>query len=256
MANFKTHFLVAFSVSGMVTIACLKVGLVSARETPLLFGLGTFGGLLPDIDSDHSVPIRISFNLLAFCLAFATMFLFVSKYTVLELAAIWLGVFVGVRYLVLEIFMACTVHRGVFHSLLAAVFFCVITASLSFNVFAKSAYTAWLYGSFIAMGYLIHLLLDEVYSVDLLNRNIKSSFGSALKILSLQYWRASLLLLIAVVGVYSTVPSPSGFLHITLSKLEKYYTSSTPWLLPNNGRWFDNMASVLMRAFSTDSTPP
>lgn len=242
-------------MSGVAAIACMKAGVVAAGETPMLFGLGAFGGLLPDIDSDHSVPVRISFNLLAFCLAFAVMFLFVGGYTVVELAVIWLGVFVGVRYLVLELFIACTVHRGVFHSILAAVFFCLVTASLSYNVFHRSGYTAWLYGCFVALGYLIHLLLDEVYSVDLLNRSLKSSFGSAMKLVSLQYWRESLLLLLAVVGIYTTLPPPAGFFHATLSRLERHYTSSHPWLMPNGGPWFGNMAAILMRACRLDKDP-
>ena len=33
-------------------------------------------------------------------------------------------------------------------------------------------------------GYLIHLILDEIYSVDITGRKIKKSFGSALKICS------------------------------------------------------------------------
>lgn len=74
----------------------------------MLLGLGAFGGLLPDIDSDHSVPIRISFNLFAFALAFLVMFVFIGRYTVLELAAIWLAVFLAVRYLVLELFVSLT----------------------------------------------------------------------------------------------------------------------------------------------------
>lgn len=243
MANFKTHLFVASGASGVAAIACMKAGLAPSAETPVLLGLGAFGGLLPDIDSDHSVPIRISFNLLAFALAFLVMFAFVGRYTVLELAAVWLGVFLAVRYLVLEVFVSLTTHRGAIHSLLAAVFFALCTVSLSRHMFGKPYPVAWLYGAFIGFGFVIHLLLDEVFSVDLLNRRIKSSFGSALKIASLKYWRATLLLLLATACVYSTVSYPAGFYAAVWRKLETHYSGHAPWLMPTDGRWFGGLSA-------------
>jgi hypothetical protein len=252
MANFKTHFFTASGVSGVAAIACMKAGVTPAAETPVLLGLGTLGGLLPDIDSDNSVPIKISFNLLAFALAFLVMFQFVGPYTVLELAAIWLGVFIGVRYAVLELFIAFTVHRGIFHSVLAAAFFCLGTASLSYHLFAKPYQSAWLYGAFIALGYLVHLALDEMFSVDLLNRRIKQSFGSALKIASLKYWRATLLMSLAVALVYPTIPPPSQFSAAAWKRLEARYTGAKPWLMPRDGHWFSDMAGIILKPFCRD----
>jgi hypothetical protein len=223
MANFKTHFLAASGLSGVAALACMKAGAVPAAETPILLVLGTLGGLLPDIDSDHSVPIKISFSLLAFVLAFLVMFRFSSQYQILELAAIWLIVFLAVRYMVLELFTVFTVHRGVFHSLLAVVFFGLSTVSLSYHLFRKPLYSAWLYGIFISLGYFIHLALDEAFSVDLLNRRIKSSFGTALKPISLAYWRATLLLMLATFAVYFSIPHDFGMPKKLLHRLEAYY---------------------------------
>jgi hypothetical protein len=252
MANFKTHFFTASGLSGVAAIACMKAGITPSVETPVLLGLGTLGGLLPDIDSDNSVPIRISFNLLAFLLAFVTMFVFVGRYTVLELFAIWLGVFLGVRYLVLELFIAFTTHRGAFHSVLAAVFFGVGTASLSFHLFERPYQSAWLYGSFIVLGYLIHLSLDELFSVDLLGRRLKRSFGSALKLASVKYWRASFLLCLAVAGLYQTLPPPSRFSTDTWRRLEAHYTNPRPWLMPSDGHWFSDMLGILRKSLCRD----
>ena len=249
MANFKTHLFTASGIGGVAAIACMKSGIAPASETAMLLGLGALGGLLPDIDSDHSVPIRIGFSLLAFSLAFMAMFLFAGRYTVLELAAVWLGVFAGVRYLVLELFIACTTHRGVFHSILAALFFGLGTVSLSWHVFSKPYHLAWLYGVFLALGYLVHLLLDELFSVDLLNRRIKRSFGSALKIASLTSWRATLLLFLAMVSLYSTLPPPSRFFAAAWNKLEAHYTSQRPWFMPSHGRWFSDMGDILAKSF-------
>lgn len=248
MANFKTHLFVASGVSGVAAIACMKAGVTPSAETPMLLGLGAFGGLLPDIDSDHSVPIKISFNLLAFTLAFLVMFVFVGRYTVLELTVVWLGVFLTVRWLVLELFINLTTHRGAIHSLLAAGFFALCAVSLSHHLFGKPYPVAWLYGGFVGFGFVVHLLLDELFSVDLLNRRIKSSFGSALKIVSLQYWRATLLLLLATLCVYSTVEYPNGFYTTVWRQLETHYTGHAPWLMPTNGRWFSGLPGMLGRS--------
>jgi uncharacterized membrane protein len=248
MANFKTHLFVASGASGVAAIACMKAGIAPSAETPMLLVLGAFGGLLPDIDSDHSVPIKISFNLLAFTLAFVVMFVFVGRYTVLELVAVWLGVFVAVRYFVLELFVSFTTHRGAIHSLLAAVFFGVCAVSLAHHLFLKPYPISWVYGAFVGFGFVVHLLLDELFSVDLLNRRIKRSFGSALKIASLRYWRATLFLLLATACVYSTVSYPAGLYAAVWGKLEAHYTGRAPWLVPAHGRWFSGLPGILGRS--------
>lgn len=256
MANFKTHLFVASGVSGVAAIACMKAGIVPAAETPMLLAWGALGGLLPDIDSDHSVPIKISFNLLAFALAFVVMFLFVGQYTVLELAAVWAGVFLGVRYVVLECFINFTTHRGAFHSVLAGMFFALGTVSLSLHLFEKPGPIAWIYGAFVGVGFLVHLLLDELFSVDLLNRRIKRSFGTALKLVSLKYWRASLVLGLATAAVYSTVSYPAGFYGKAWGKLEAHYTGHAPWLMPADGQWFKNAQATLARPFCPTQREP
>jgi hypothetical protein len=224
MANFKTHLLAAAGVSGAAAFVCAKAGLAPFSQAPALLALGTLGGLLPDIDSDHSTPIKIGFTLLAFSLAFVVMFAFLGRFSELQLVGIWLGVFVGIRYLVLEIFASFTVHRGAFHSVLAAAFFGLCAVSLSWHIFETSRLSAWLQGLFVSLGYIVHLSLDELFSVDLLNRRLKRSFGTALKIVSLEYWGASLLLLLATAAAYSAAPPYSGLPEELLHKLEAYYS--------------------------------
>lgn len=238
MANFRTHFAVAAGVSGLLSLTCLTAGVVQKPEAPLLFALGTLGGLLPDIDSEHSVPIKLSFSLLAVWLAFLLVFRLMERYTVAELALLWLGTFLLVRYGVLETFNRFTVHRGAFHSLLAAAFFGLATACLAYRLMGQPAAGAWLCGGFVALGYAVHLLLDELFSVDLFNRRLKRSFGSALKPLSLQQWPASLLLLACCVALYASLPPPQAWASQAWLRLSGHYQRSAEWLLPADGRWF------------------
>ena len=55
-------------------------------------------------------------------------------------------------------------------------------------------------GLFVLIGFIIHLVLDEIYSVDVEGAVIKKSFGTALKLFDYHSWRASGLMAIALAG--------------------------------------------------------
>ena len=70
----------------------------------------------------------------------------------------------------------------------------------------KADSLAWLSGGFVFLGGLIHLLLDEIYSVDLRNIKIKRSFGTALKLVDLDNKLLLLAMMIAVAVLWTTTP--------------------------------------------------
>ncbi|MCP4052348.1 MAG: hypothetical protein GY739_04630, partial [Mesoflavibacter sp.] len=61
-------------------------------------------------------------------------------------------------------------------------------------------------GGFILIGGLIHLLLDEIYSVDLSNVTIKRSFGTALKIADFDNKLITLASIIAIAALIYVAP--------------------------------------------------
>jgi hypothetical protein len=224
MANFETHLAVASLSSGVFAITSLAAGLATPAETTSYFLLGVMGGLLPDIDANQSVPVKIFFNLLALNLAFAAMFGLAGRFSVAELFIIWLGVYLLVRFMVYEAFTRLTVHRGILHSLLAAIFFGALTVDIAHHLLDKPTEIAWLSGFAVLLGYIVHLILDELFSVDLLNNTVKRSFGTALKPLSLSNWPTSLLLgaltlaLVAILPdtdvIWRRVSDPHTYMHL------------------------------------------
>lgn len=70
MANFNTHLNVAFMASGTLSLTVYKAGLVDDSGFLMCVALGTIGGLLPDLDSDNSTPIKLGFNITSFIFAF------------------------------------------------------------------------------------------------------------------------------------------------------------------------------------------
>lgn len=234
MANFKTHLSVAAALSGALSTGFLVAGVSTPKDVWLYFAMGTLGGILPDIDADQSIPGRMLFSFFAIVTAFVALFSCVGSLAIAELIILWLITYASIRYIVFQMFAKLTVHRGVFHSLLAAVFFGLLTTVVAHHLFGLSPLSAWMNGFFVCAGYLIHLTLDEVYSVDITGGRVKHSFGTALKVISGNMHATSILLL-ATIGVFCLTPSSKPFVHTVLNF--NTYTSIKTRFLPQNG-WF------------------
>jgi membrane-bound metal-dependent hydrolase YbcI (DUF457 family) len=234
MANFKTHITVAAALSGCLATGFLEVGIAAPKDVWLYFALGTLGGILPDIDADNSIPGRILFSFFAMVLAFVTLFSRANIYSIVELSILWMVTYVIVRYIIFQMFAMLTIHRGVFHSILAAVFFCFLTTDIAYRLFSFNPLNAWVCGLFVFVGYMIHLILDEMYSVNIVGTKIKKSFGTALKIISMNMKATSLLFLATVLAFYMA-PSTERFVKTVLS-LDTYKSVKVK-LFPKAG-WF------------------
>ena len=229
MANFKTHLYVATSASGIAAASLYNNKLIELLEIPWFIFLGTIGGLLPDIDSDNSRPLKLLFTALATLASVLSILAYKDQYTLQHLAIIACVAFLIARYPILAVFRYFTVHRGVFHSLLSAAFFTLLTVYISHTVFHHSIYFSWMNGMFIGFGFIIHLILDEFYSVDLGNVQLKRSFGTALKLFSLQYLHASFAMFFACALLYYYTPA-LPFAHqeaLTMINLALESSSST-----------------------------
>lgn len=214
MANFNMHLTVAAIGSGALATICLATQVVSANEVVMLTVAGTIGGLLPDIDLDHSSPTKLMFTVLALLIAFFAMFSQADNYAVIELWMLWGFCYAVVRYPLWQFFNEFTAHRGIFHSLLSALFFCFFTTIVCYQAFDFKAFLSWLVGSFVFIGFIIHLGLDEWYSVDFNNRRIKSSFGTAMKLWDYKRRNNSLMMGAAVFVLYLMTPDSSHFLSV------------------------------------------
>jgi membrane-bound metal-dependent hydrolase YbcI (DUF457 family) len=134
----------------------------------------------------------------------------VGHYRPLDLAVVWFGLFLGVRFLLFETFARFTVHRGIWHSWLAVAFATLATVTISYRLLDQVPRAAWVAGLMVGLGYFTHLCLDEIYSVDLFNTRVKRSFGTALKPFSLAD-PASSLAMAAAVGVLAWLAPPLDF---------------------------------------------
>ncbi len=211
MANFHTHITIAAAGAGLLSVLCLQVGLVQPREALILALMGTIGGILPDIDLEHAYPSRIMFSLFGILAAFLVIFSTENDMSIVELWLIGLVTFGSIRWPIWIIFHQYTNHRGSIHSLVAALFFTFLATSFSHYIMGKNPFVAWLMGLFVFLGFVLHLVLDELYSVDFMNSRIKRSFGTALKILDTKKREKATALVCATILAWAVTPESAPF---------------------------------------------
>jgi hypothetical protein len=101
-----------------------------------------------------------------------------DTYSVVELACLWILVHLFVRHVLLTGYSAkFTVHRGIFHSQLAAVFFLFLSAAAAISPLWLATVRAWLVGCFVALGYIDpSAARRDLQRVDLTGARVKKSF--------------------------------------------------------------------------------
>jgi LexA-binding, inner membrane-associated putative hydrolase len=232
MANFRRHMEVATISTGMLSSVCLSAGFINPYEGVALWIAGSLGGILPDIDSDNSSALDMVFSIFSLVGIFMMFSALYSKYSTLVLWGGCLLIIGLANFVIRPLFEKTTVHRGIFHSLIAGLFFASSAINLSYYVGNFSIIFSWLIGTFILLGFLIHLLLDELYSVDLSNARVKRSFGTAFKLFSYNNWKTSLLMTIAVSTVFYFSPSPATIYSAVTN--EKTYLSIKQSFFPKS----------------------
>ncbi|MFV0445704.1 MAG: metal-dependent hydrolase [Planctomycetaceae bacterium] len=184
MANFREHITVSsmlglsYGLSGVMGFGFNPVqGLLAACLTGL-------SGMLPDLDSDGGRPVREMFGLLG---AVAPLLVVNRVIAFLGLTGdpetimlVIVLLYVSIKYGGAEFISRVSVHRGMFHSLPAL----LIAAEAVFLAYPSPRLEVKLFmGGGVAIGFLSHLLLDELYSVEVKGSRLgfKRSSGTAMK---------------------------------------------------------------------------
>jgi len=187
MADFKTHVTFSALLGAGYGGAAYALYNVPLPTCLLAGGLCGVSGMLPDVDSNAGKPLRES---MAFAAAVVPMMMldrFRQFNMSSELIVLYgAGVYLFIRFVVAGMLRKYTVHRGMFHSLPAAVIagelaFLLCSGDVSLRIYKAAAVT---------LGYVSHLILDELYSIQWYRGRLrlKDSFGSALKLFGHKWW--------------------------------------------------------------------
>lgn len=182
MAGYREHITVSGILGFGWGCAAFLLGGFSLMQSIIAGVLTWVSGMLPDLDAEGGRPIR---ELTGLTSAFAPL-LVVQHAHELGMAddhVLFAGILAWalVRYGGSFLLAKLTVHRGMFHSIPAL----LIAAELMFLVYpGQDLRVRLLMGLGVGIGFLSHLLLDEVYSVqwDGARVRLAKSSGSALKI--------------------------------------------------------------------------
>jgi LexA-binding, inner membrane-associated putative hydrolase len=235
MANFPTHIAVGTVVSGALATVTLAADVVAPENLVAVTLAGVLGSVLPDIDLKDSRPSRAMFAGLGVFFAFAVLFSLQQKYSVIEMIILWLGTLVLIRYVAQTFFHRLSAHRGIWHSILASLFCACATATVYTSVLGRPAGVAWLAAGFMIIGYLTHLILDELYSVDVMDTRLKASFGTALKLIDPRHPFATAAMVVATVIAFLLSPPLKSFVDGLTSR--GMWSSLQHRLLPQD-KWF------------------
>jgi membrane-bound metal-dependent hydrolase YbcI (DUF457 family) len=184
MAGFRMHITVSGICGVVYGAGAVQPFGFSTEAGVLAAGLTWVGGMLPDLDSDSGVPVREMFGLAAAVLPLLLMHRLIHMGLSREaILAILLFGYIFVKYGAANIFKHFNVHRGMYHSL-PAMLIAGLVVYLAYDSPDRSV--RLLLAGGVMVGFLSHLVLDEIYSVDFRGMRIKlkSSAGSAVKFMS------------------------------------------------------------------------
>jgi len=182
MASFEQHLSISIIASGITLIPLASSGVVSTPQLFGLLGIGLIGGIIPDIDADNSKPIQIAFKIFSITFSLFILLFLDDHFSFLQLLFGWILSSLFFYFIIFKTFTTITTHRGIFHSIPMGIFLAQITTIILYNIINVNITFATLGGFFLLFGFIIHLILDELVSLNLLGISTKRSLGSALKL--------------------------------------------------------------------------
>lgn len=242
MADFKTHITVSTAVGiGYGAVAHTQFGI--PWPTCVMAGtLCSVSGMLPDLDSDSGVPLRESLSFAAACVPMLCLERFRHLgWPPESIALAGAGIYLAIRFGVGKMLKKYTVHRGMFHSIPAA----IIAGECAFLICSYGdIYIRAYKACAVVAGFLSHLILDEIWSVKVTGGRIglKSSSGTAMKLWGDDAWAnlscyGKMILLAVVVlndPIWTTVSPQGEELHTIASRIFGEAKKVVPQNFANN----------------------
>ena len=181
MADFKTHISTSTALGVVFGGAGYFLFDIPVAHALVAGSLCSVAGMLPDLDSKSGIPQR---EMLCF-VSVITPMLMLPRLDAFGLTTEHKVFVAGVMYVLVRfgiggLFRRFTKHRGMWHSIPAAVIAGLATfmvcLSADFNI---RLFKAWA----VVLGFVSHLFLDEVYAVNWEGKlpSAKKSFGTAMK---------------------------------------------------------------------------
>ncbi len=192
MGDYRQHITFAGSLGAVYAWGAYVAGGVHWLYGSVAAMLTTLSGLLPDLDHPIGVELK-GFTGILGVLAALLAWLHVAPDEPFEVR-LWAVVlaYIAIRHGLRRALARLMVHRGISHSLPC----CAVWGALTYLYYPTANQTLRLVmAAAVLLGFLSHLILDEMFSVNLRGAKIKRSFGTALKFWAPSPW--------ATLGMYA-----------------------------------------------------
>lgn len=213
MAALHKHLSITAAVSLAATWIGLAGGVLDQGSAAACLVIGLVGGLLPDVDADGEKPGRPLVDFIAVALSFLIVLTHYETWSPIALMAGYLGTFMLVHYGAYPCLRSLTVQGGAIHSLPAALLFALASVLIGRYALALPDTLAWSLGSFLLLGYVTHLVVDDLAGANATGERVRRSFGAALKLFNRREPVAFSLLYASLAAAIWLAPSPDGFIN-------------------------------------------
>lgn len=205
MAGYKSHIAFGILTSIGWSIFLLTFSLISIWFLPVVFFFTVIGAFLPDLDSETGLPLKILLMILSLIGSMLVGWITFNSERVSFNYSIGysLSSFLLIYYGIGGIIKRVTKHRGIFHSIPSVLLSTLITLTF-LDYFLISDSIKVLLSLSVGIGYLSHLILDEMNSVVNLEGIPfipKKSLGTALKFYS-NRWKVNILVYSFVIFLF------------------------------------------------------
>lgn len=206
MASFGQHINISAITTGVLVVSIHSSGLLTINQSILALSLGVIGGMLPDLDSENSKPIQGTFTMLSILLPLIFLLSISEELSLLTMVVTWIVASFLLHITIFKLFLHVTIHRGIFHSIPMALLFGELCTIFFYKIVQTPIEFSIIYGFFITFGFITHLILDEIFSINALGMRMKKSFGTALKLYAKNNITGTLILYALVILLFISFP--------------------------------------------------
>jgi hypothetical protein len=234
LAGFKTHI----TASTLIGVGYGAAGHfwydVAPVTSAVALGLCGIAGILPDVDSETGHAGR---EVMGFAAAVVPLLMMdhLHQFGLSPDGLVLAGgcLYIVIRFGLGEILRRHTVHRGMWHSIPAALIACLVTSLIT----SCDEPTIRFYkAGAVLVGYLVHLSLDELYSIQWYRGRLrlKRSFGTAMKIWGTDWWANAAAFAKLAALIYMTLQDPNVRNPESSTELPEYQSTEVLESWPND----------------------
>lgn len=206
MASFAQHVNTAVVVSGIAIAPLYSSSLIDINQALALLFFGLLGGVLPDVDIENSKPIQITSSILSIFIPLLAILVLLESLSISKMLLLWFSSALILHFIIFQILLNLTIHRGIFHSIPMGIFLAYALTTLFSVVLEYGNLFSLLCGLFLFVGFVIHLLLDELVSLNAFGMSFKSSLGTALKLYDKENLIGTVFLYVSIVALFVLYP--------------------------------------------------